>query len=233
MNETETWYERNQAHNAVTSWLHSLRYKRAIETVLEVGRTLTRPVRVLDIGCGYGKLFDVLDPLLPIEYTGIEIDRDFATIARERHSNDNFTLVQESALTALGRCQPADVVTALETFEHIPEGDVVRLIEQIAAMRPAKLFASVPVEIGPAIWLKNVGSLVCGYVRHREYTWTETLWAGLYQLDRLPPHGTLHKGFDWRWLAQTIRQNMRIIQLVKSPCRWLPAASVCFIAEPR
>jgi hypothetical protein len=37
----------------------------------------------------------------------------------------------------------------------------------------------VPVEIGASIRLKNIGSALCGYGRHEEYTWAETFWAGL------------------------------------------------------
>ncbi len=130
----------------------------------------------------------------------------------------------------------ADIIVALETLEHIPEPTVVRLIELVAAAHPQLFVSSVPVEIGPAVWLKNVGSLLTGYSRHRDYRWSETFWAGLYQLDRLPPHHLDHRGFDWRWLEQTIRHNMRIVETRRFPFQWLPAAlsfSVFFVAEPR
>jgi SAM-dependent methyltransferase len=238
MGATETgWYEERQNHNAITRWLHSFRYRYAIDTVDRIYERLRRPLRIVDVGCGNGKLFDALHFGRPIEYTGIEPDLEFAETAKSRHARyKNFRLIQESAVTAFKQCESPDLVMVLETFEHIPEGQVVRLVEDIAAARPACFFASVPVEIGPAIWMKNVGSLVCGYMRHREYTWPETLWAGLYQLDKLPPHGTLHKGFDWRWLAQTIRQNMKITGFHRFPLPFMPAAvssSVCFVAEPR
>jgi predicted O-methyltransferase YrrM len=44
------------------------------------------------------------------------------------------------------------------------------------------------------------------------------------------------KGFDWRWLAQTIRQNFSINSIKKFPFNILPAAfatSVFIIATPR
>lgn len=229
------WYEDRQNHNAITRWLHSFRYQHAIRVVTDLHHRLGRPVRIVDVGCCMGKLFDVLHFRVPIQYRGIELDKDFADVAHKRHFRyKNFSIAHGSALTELEKCDSPDIVMALETLEHIPEADVVRLIEQVARLR-VPLFATVPVEIGPAIWLKNVGSLVCGYLRHKEYTWAETLWAGLYQLDRLPPHGTLHKGFDWRWLAQTIRHNMRV-KTHHFPLSFMPAAvssSVCFIAEPR
>jgi hypothetical protein len=145
-------------------------------------------------------------------------------------------VVHDSVVNALPHLEHADVLVAMETCEHIPEHDVVRIIEAVAAARPAVFVCSVPVEIGPSIWLKNVGSLVTGYMRHREYRWAETFWAGFYQLDRLPPHDTGHKGFDWRWLAQTIRHNMRVVEVRRFPFGFLPAAiafSVFMIAEPR
>lgn len=45
-----------------------------------------------------------------------------------------------------------------------------------------------PVEIGPAVWFKKIASMVTGYMRHTEYTWIETFWAGLGKLDKLPTH---------------------------------------------
>jgi len=231
-------YERNQRYNALVAWLHSLRYRRIVRLFAGLAAAAgERPLRVVEIGCGHGKLFAVLNQRFAIDYTGIELEADYVAAAHRRYGDaPNFTLLHASA-TRVPECfAGADVIVALETFEHIPEHEVVRVIEAIAAARPRLLVCSVPVEIGPAIWLKNLGSLLTGYVRHREYSWTETFWAGLYQLDRLPPHGTGHKGFDWRWLAQTIRHNLQILRLYRLPVPVLPAAfafSLFFVAAPR
>jgi hypothetical protein len=75
-----------------------------------------------------------------------------------------------------------------------------------------------------------------GYTRQNEYTWRETFWAGLGKLDRIRRHGTGHCGFDWRWLAQTIRHNLEITEVRRFPFGVLPVAlssSVFFVAEPR
>ncbi|MDR2507245.1 MAG: class I SAM-dependent methyltransferase [Candidatus Accumulibacter sp.] len=219
------------------SYLHSFRYR----NILKLFRTAKwetggKPINVVDIGCAHAKLFSVLNEQFSIDYTGIEIEAEFVETARSRYAhNPNFQVVHNSVTNALANLKRADIIVALETFEHIPEHDVVRIIEAIAAAGPRLFVCSVPVEIGPAIWLKNVGSLVTGYMRHKEYRWPETFWAGLYQLDKLPPHGTGHKGFDWRWLAQTIRHNMRIKEIRKFPFDMFPAAfasSVFMIAEP-
>jgi len=237
-NAAETEYERNQRFNFLVSWLHSLRYKNMLTLFRSVARkTEGKSIKVVEIGCAHAKLFSILNERFDIDYTGIEVNPLFAEIAQTRYgSNPNFRVIQESAANVLSHMQGADILVALETFEHIPEHEVVRIIEAIATAQPKLFVCSVPVEIGPSVWLKNVGSLITGYMRHTEYRWAETFWAGLYQLDRLPPHGTGHKGFDWRWLAQTIRHNMTILEIRKFPLGFLPAAfafSVFMVAEPR
>jgi hypothetical protein len=234
----ETEYEKNQRFNPLVSWLHSFRYKNILALVTALAqKSEGKRLRVVEIGCATAKLFSILNERFEIDYTGIDIDTDFVEIARSRYAhNPNFRLVHGSAENSLADLKNADIVVALETFEHIPEHHVVRIVEAVAASRPGLFVCSVPVEIGPAVWLKNVGSLVSGYMRHKEYRWVETFWAGLYQLDRLPPHGTGHKGFDWRWLAQTVRHNMKIIRIHHLPFGFLPAAfvfSVFVVAEPR
>jgi len=163
----------------------------------------------------------------------------FCEIATERHAGHaNFHMRSGSAADeAMWRGLPApDVVVAMETCEHIPERDSFRIVERIAALRPRAFVCSVPVEVGPAIWIKNIGSAMMGYTRHRSYRWSDTFWAGLYRLDHVPPHRTGHRGFDWRWLAQTIRHFMRIREIRKNPFQWVPnpfALSVMMIAEQR
>jgi 2-polyprenyl-3-methyl-5-hydroxy-6-metoxy-1,4-benzoquinol methylase len=124
-----------------------------------------RPTRIIDIGCGYAKLFRVLNEEFSIEYCGIELNEERVAVARERHGHHrNFRVIHDSATEALQHVQAdqVDVVVALETLEHVPEHEVVRIVERIAELRPKRFICSVPVEIGPAIWVKNVGSFVTG-----------------------------------------------------------------------
>jgi len=237
-NVAETQYEKNQKFNFLVAWLHSFRYKRILAVFRELAHaTDAAKLKVVEIGCAQAKLFSLLDESFQINYAGIEIDPNFVEVARLRYGHrPNFSVFHDSATKALTQIESADVIVALETLEHIPEHDVVRIVETIASIRPRRFVCSVPIEIGPAIWLKNIGSWLTGYMRHTEYRWAETFWAGLYQLDRLPPHATGHKGFDWRWLAQTIRHNMNIIETRKFPLSFLPSAfstSVFIVAEPR
>lgn len=236
----ETAYERNQRANPLTRWLHGFRYRSILEIVDRLAAERPgQPLRVLEIGTAHGKLFEELDRRYEIRYVGIELDPAFCRTARERHGwRDNFELREGSAADpAMWRdLERPDLVVAMETLEHIPERADVRIIERVAALAPRCFVASVPVEVGPAIWIKNVGSRLTGYNRHKSYSWRDTFWAGLYQLDRLPPHGTGHRGFDWRWLAHTIRHYFVIRQIRRSPFPFVPtplAFSVMFVTEPR
>lgn len=236
MNTSDTHYERTLGHNALTRWLHSVRYKHVLALFQDLASAdPDKAIKVVEVGCAHGKLFGLLNERFKIDYIGIEINDEFVAAAIDRYGhNPNFRIVHQSVADATEQMAGADVLVALETLEHIPERVVVRVVEAIAAAKPKQFVCSVPVEIGPAIWVKNVGSLVTGYCRHKSYTWSETWWAGLYRLDKLPTHETAHIGFDWRWLVQTIRHNMKITALRKFPFNWLPAGlafSVYIIAR--
>jgi SAM-dependent methyltransferase len=239
LTELAAAYERTQNFNAVTRWLHGRRYRHSIAVVAELAQEVDRPVRILEIGCGQAKLFGALNPLFDIRYTGIDVEPAFVEAAQRQFGHlKNFLVESRPAQDAdfLASLKRPDAVFALETFEHIRASDVVRIVEAVARLKPRRFVCSVPVEVGPAVLAKNVGSWLMGYGRHREYSWRETWAAACYRLEILPPHNGGHKGFDWRWLAQTVRHNFRHVERRHLPANWLPAAlstSVYLVARPR
>jgi SAM-dependent methyltransferase len=235
----QTEYEELQSYNFLTTWLHSVRYQNILRVVKGIAdsRTSSEPIRILDIGCGPGKLYGLLDRSFPIDYLGCEIFDEFVEVARSRYGGrPNFKITSQSITSGDVSLEDYDIIAALETLEHIPEPDVVKLIQSIAQARPKVFICSVPVEVGPALWLKNVGSWLCRYPRYKEYTWGQTFWGGLYRLDKLPPHQISHIGFDWRWLAKAIQDKMKIREFRRFPLNQLPAglsSSVFMVVEPR
>jgi SAM-dependent methyltransferase len=216
-----TYFEKAQAFNPLVSFLHSIRYKHLLR--LFSGLASDETLRVVDIGCAHAKAFQLLNSRFKISYVGIELDKNFADVAKARYGSfDNFRMINGLIQDFYSELENADVVLALETLEHIPEDIVVRVIEKIAQAHPKAFMCSVPNEVGPIIWIKNVGSLLMGYTRHREYKWRETFFAGVFNLEKVGTHTTTHKGFDWRWLAQTIRHNMKITEISSTPVSWLP-----------
>ena len=237
--EEYTKYEQNQNFNFVTRLLHSYRYSWILSIFRKLYKEVDfRTITVVDVGCGPCKLFKVLSENgLPINYIGIEPNEDFVEASIKRYNSmNNFQIIKGRAEDIIPNIdQKIDIFTGLESFEHIPEYLVPIILRAISAKRPKIFACSVPVEVGPVIWIKNIGSKLMGYSRYKEYKWSETFWAGLYQLDKVAPHGTGHKGFDWRWLKHNIRQSMEITSVSKSPFSFIPAAfapSICFTSVP-
>jgi len=234
-----TEYEKVQKFNFITTFLHTYRYSWITSIFTSfVGEAQNRKITIVDIGCGTCKVFEILSKnLIAINYIGIEPSDEFVNTAFKRYGErKNFKIIKGYAQEIIPTIQEKiDIFVALESFEHIPEYLVPNLLRSISAKNPKIFACSVPIEIGPAIWIKNIGSKLMGYNRFKEYKWIETFWAGLYQLDKVEPHSTGHKGFDWRWLKHNIRQTMKITSVSKSPFSFIPAAfasSICFTAVP-
>jgi len=217
-------YEIAQDFNLITRILHSTRYRNLLTFFSRIEKEIGQhPIKVVDIGCGPAKSFEVLNERFSIDYVGIELREDFCKLARERFGNNaNFTVICDGIENLYERFSGADVVIGLEVFEHIPEPLVVRVLEQISKNGVSYFYCTVPNELGPAILIKNVGSFLMGYHRHKQYTWIETWHAFLCNLDSVSLHETRHIGFDWRWLAQSIRQNMKIERITTSPINFVP-----------
>jgi SAM-dependent methyltransferase len=230
-------YERVQNFNAITRFLHANRYRNLLELAGQLTPRSGERLKVLDIGSGPCKAYAVLREAVAIDYHAVEIDDGFVADATKRYGGrDDFRLTHGSITDHLDALDGIDLVIGLESFEHIPESQVVRVLEAVGQSDFQRLYITVPNEVGPAIAVKNVGSLLMGYERHREYSWGETFAASVYDLDRVGLHGTGHKGFDWRWLAQTIRHNCEILEIFTSPSKMVPrfiSPSIGFVAKKR
>ena len=237
MMKFETSYERNQNFNKIIKWFHTVRYRNINLIFEKLSKSNSQPIKILDIGCAYCRLYGELDKNFSIEYKGIEIDPSFVKLAESRWGgNKNFSIAKGDVINIIDRYTNYDIIVALETLEHIKEKDVVKVISKVAKLRPKLFICSVPVEIGPILLLKNIGSFLMRYSRHKEYKWNETIWAALYRLSRLPAHGVGHKGFDWRNLKLLISQEFQIESIKRFPFTFLPtglSTSVFIVSKPR
>ena len=233
-----TEYERRQDFNAVTRRLHGFRTRELCRVIAEPS-PICDPVRVLELGCGTARTLGALSGLREIvHYHGVDIEPDRIAAAEARASDLPVDASFSVEAVAPGMRLPfsPDVVAALELLEHLPEDEVGPLLAWLANLDAQRYVFSVPIEVGPALLIKNVGSALMGYIRHRDYAWRETLWASVYRLDKLPPHDTRHNGFDWRWLRAVIRRHFDLVRIRKSPFGWTPACvapSILFVAKRR
>jgi len=214
-------YERNQNFNLIVRELHKVRYRHLISAVRNEFKD--QSFKVLDIGCAHATAFKVLNAEFSITYHGIDHNKSYIEFAQQRYSGaPNFSVAVSDANSTDIDFSKFDLIIALETLEHIPLVDCFRLLGRIGQSPPRLFLCSVPNEVGPILWIKNIGSFMLGYMRHKEYSWSETWNAGLFRLERITKHGTDHKGFDWRWLAHTIRQHFQVVEINSSPFSWLP-----------
>ena len=216
-------YEEIQNFNIITRILHRTRY-RNLESLVRSLSKKKGTLRIVDVGCGPAGAFNIISKLgVKFDYLGIELREDFAETANNRYEKfGNFEVICDTIENHYDKFNSADLVIGLESFEHIPEAIVVRTIEAIGNSSFRYLYLTVPNEVGPAIFVKNFGSLIMGYNRYKEYKWAETFAATFYNLDSVERHSTGHKGFDWRWLAQTLRQNVKILKNTTSPFNLIP-----------
>lgn len=232
-----------QDFNPITKFLHSIRYRHLRKFISGLD---ARRIDLFEVGCGYGKSIDALKSDMStrgkrLSCFGIDIDHQLVSYCSERHPEDVFTFadVRDYATGKLKLPFAPTAVIALECLEHINERDVPNIIDWLHSLN-CPVFISVPNEIGPAVLLKNIGSIAIGYSGVRRvragYTWSETLHAGRYHLERVSPHATGHVGFDWRWLAAVINQKFVISKIGTSPWGFIPrciSPSIYFYCCPR
>jgi len=239
MAQFATTYEAIQNFNWLTRFLHYGRYRKLLEVLERLRRDIgNRRIRMLDVGCGPGSVVSHIADRFEVDYVGIDYDPVFIEAARNKygHLSDYRFIIGDASDAKFYQSVDADIVIALETLEHIPFNRVVRVVEHVCEIiRPRFFLITVPVEIGPAVWIKNWGSALMGYDR-QSGNFRETFWAGLYQLDRVPAHSTSHLGFDWRCLAHLIRVNAPLSEVHSLPFAFVPRAlspNISMLAEPR
>jgi SAM-dependent methyltransferase len=217
-------YKKFQGFNFITKYLHNNRYRNLEKLIIHAAKEKNNKLKIVDIGCGPAKAFEIINRLdIDFEYIGVELGKDFYDIAYQNYNHfENFDIIHDSIEYQLQTISDADVIICLESFEHIPEWLVVQTIQAISKVSFMYLYVTVPNEIGPAILIKNLGSALMGYKRYKEYKWSETFYASVYNLDKVTRHGTGHIGFDWRWLAHTLRQNTSIFKKTSSPFNLIP-----------
>ena len=218
------WYENWQNKDFISQTLHRTRFFHLERIVKSAFNELKRPLKIVDIGCGLCKAYKVISDLeIDFDYKGVELREDFYKLSIERYSSkDNFSIVQDNIENHFHLFENADLIIGLESFEHIHENLVVRIIEKISNTSFKYLYITVPNELGLAILIKNIGSYIMRYPRAKDYSLKETFYAATYELDKIERVYNDHKGFDWRWLAQTLRINLKIIEKIKSPYKFVP-----------
>jgi hypothetical protein len=180
--------------NPIARVAHRTRFAKCKAIAL---RNIKRGEILLDYGCGQGRFLHELcnelgerfeakqptllgyDPYMAAKFEGYEVVGDPALI----------------------QSQSVSLITCLETCEHLDEADTRTLVnftrDKLAPR--GKLLISVPVMIGPAIFLKELSRAIL-FRRRPDIGIKELFRAGLFGIvpSRAKNIRSSHKGYDWR-----------------------------------
>lgn len=218
--------------NLVKRWVQRRRLADAL--VRATGESAPR--RVVDYGGGDGELAARAAARWPqAEVLCFEPWDEMARQAERRLAGAaNARVVRDEAGLAPG----ADLVLCTEVFEHLPEAETARALDEIdRVLRPGgRLVVGVPVEVGPVALLKGAfralrrpgdfdgrwpGILAAARGRPPAARFTAELAPGRFY----HPH---HLGFDHRRLRRALQARFGPVRLSGSP---LPFAPVLLNSE--
>ncbi|WP_375437177.1 3' terminal RNA ribose 2'-O-methyltransferase Hen1 [uncultured Hymenobacter sp.] len=160
--------------------LHDLRLARIAEQIRRVGAK-----RVLDLGCGEGKLVRLLLQQPQIEHIlGMDVSYQELVRAQERlhfaemppRQRERLTLVQGSLLYHDPRLAGYDAAAVVEVIEHLDESRLVAFeLVLFARARPGIVLLTTP----NATYNQKFEKLSAGQFRHSDhrFEWTETQFA--------------------------------------------------------
>ncbi|HSY40536.1 MAG TPA: methyltransferase domain-containing protein [Polyangia bacterium] len=211
--------------NFLTRLAHGGRYRRTLEMTGGI-----RGAVALDFGCGDAMIlrraYDA-----GIVRAGFGIDSDPAM--RESSSGnfagiDGFRFIAPEELPSVVAVGSCDLAICTETLEHVPNPAII-LDAIVRYCRPgAGVVITVPIEVGPSLFGKQLGRYFAGLrrpygyepYRLRELFSAAVLWNARgfdsSHVDR-DAVSTGHKGFDFRDVERALRERMRIEQTVYSP----------------
>lgn len=174
--------------NPIARYAHRNRLARVISLVTSQAGI----DKLLDFGCGSGAFINAIQGVNGIVAIGYE---PFMTERVDVNSpiSKDFTSVKEAG--------PFDVITIFETIEHLDERELRDFLAQADELltEKGKILASVPIEIGPALFMKEINRCIL-HKRPPENSLTELFLASLFGVaaKRTENIKGSHKGFDFR-----------------------------------
>jgi hypothetical protein len=164
---------------------------------------------MIELGCFDAKTLDYM-PAKPRHYMGYDagwgggLDH-----ARQRFFSDpdiNLALCQ-SPEEIVGSY---DLAICLETLEHLQLDQLDSFVAKLAALAP-RLYASVPVELGPVFLMKYAYKMATRN-RPEPYSMRELAAAAIGMTSAVTRVEGVHKGFDYRDLLELVRKHYPSVQ---------------------
>jgi SAM-dependent methyltransferase len=231
------------------SWSHGTRYRIGLELAASlVGK------RVVDYGCGDGTFLALLckGPTPPSLAVGAEIDEGLVSDCSRRLGTDpRLSFMMTSELEGAEHLGKYAGAVCMEVLEHATEPHKVLTLLHRLLEPGGILIASVPVETGPALLVKQTVRRMAGWFHIGDYPGNtpyrvgellRSVFAGTRQHILRPVHGPPshrfhdHKGFNWRFIQRLVYELFEPRAVLSSPIRVLPpglGSQVWFVGRKR
>lgn len=237
-NIREGHYAKKQLLNPISliRWSHRARFQRALELIQPCNG-----LELLDFGCGDGTFLAMLlgGGAAPASALGAELHQATLDDNRRRFAHvPSLDFILQSELDTPAHHGRYDVLTCMEVLEHVTDTMEYLMLFHRLLKPGGRLLISVPVEIGPAVVIKQSARQVAGWLRAGDYpgvtpyTWGElisSVFAGARQhvvrpinrdADGFESH--CHKGFNWKALKNSMESSFSVRKIGASPLAWLP-----------
>lgn len=187
-------------------------------------RFLGRDLRLVELGCYDGRLFDTLGDRVS-SYVGLDANWSGGLdLARQKYRDrKEVTLVEAERPEEFRRFKDGqfNVAAALETLEHVPPEMVAPFLDELRRVTRGHLFVTVPNELGPVFLAKYLGKKII-YGGEQAYSPAEILAATLRRSDKVERDD--HKGFDYRDVIAQIGRRFEVLKVEGLASFGLPAA---------
>lgn len=217
-----------QQGNQLTRLAHRSRFGTVLDALSNVQYN-----QALDYGCGDGWLLkSAYQQNLVKGGLGVDVDPQMLSTCQEIFADiSGFQFCQPQAISEKIPPQSCDLILCTETLEHVGEPEIILEQMLIYSQPGAQMVISVPIEIGSALFLKQVGRYFAnrkGGYGYERYSLSELFAASvLWDTNSFPSSHSLqaplrsHKGFDYRKIEQLLRQKVTIERTIFSPFPWL------------
>lgn len=235
-------------NDRLISWSHRSRFDTALALARKYG-----PRKLLDYGCGDGTLLAMLSGENGLETgVGCELDPRVVVECRRRFNSTKLKFIGVDEADTPQHASTYDLVFCMEVLEHVVAFEqVIDRLRRLLAP-DGRLIVSVPVEVGPALVVKQTARRIAGWRRLGDYQWTTAYsWAEMAAsvFARSRQHITRpvyrgkdgavfhdHKGFNWKLLRSKLSESFQLEHTVASPIAWLPpglSSQVWFVLRHR
>ncbi|MEB3310530.1 MAG: class I SAM-dependent methyltransferase [Snowella sp.] len=216
---------------SVIAWSHSSRFKVALQLLGD------KPQKVLDYGCGDGTFLAMAADRIQ-QGKGVDVSSYMINSCKTRLADiPNVSFAKVDELDPADE-QSFDVVTCMETLEHCLEPSIDIVLKDLARLvsPQGKVIISVPIEIGPTFFFKQVIRWIAGVTSLPEYRDYEVyplkdalrmVFANHQTKFERPIYTNSdepyypHYGFNWRAMRKSVEQYLVVEKTSFSPLGFL------------